>query len=193
MNNFNIYILDTETTGLSTDHSIIELSILRMNGGDQKTWLIEPLNKNNIDKDALRVNKHIEDDILHKTANGREKYIHPSIVLPEIENWLNEDGGTSDDRIMAGQNVCGFDKSMLISLWEKSNSLETFPFNKKLILDTLIIEVFLDVIRNKREDYYSLGSLVDRYQIKKLKQHRADTDVIMTKDVLLKQLDRFKK
>lgn len=189
---FSIYVIDTETTGLSTDNDIIEFSAYRLNDDTQKTWLIKPINVEKIESDALRINGHKEEDILHKTAFGRENYLDPKQAIVEIENWLMEDGFPSTDRIIAGQNVSGFDKGMLVSLWNKCGSLETFPFSTRLLLDTMIIELFLNVCSNTKNEYYNLGGLVTKYGVKKEKAHRADADVRMTKDVLLKQIEFFK-
>ena len=76
MAKFTVYVLDTETTGLDpVKNDIIEISILRL--GDkqqQKTWWMKPINLDNIDDGALKVNGVSKDDLLWKTASGKEKY-----------------------------------------------------------------------------------------------------------------------
>lgn len=43
MDNYIIYFLDTETTGLNPlENEIIEISIYRLNDNNQKTWFIRP-------------------------------------------------------------------------------------------------------------------------------------------------------
>jgi len=193
MNNFILYVVDIESTGLKTEHDVIELSILRMKDGAQRTWYLKPLRTDNIETDALRVNGHSLNDILHKTAEGREKYKEPSVVISEIENWLNEDFGMPEDRLLVGQNVIGFDQAMLIDLWDKCGASSTFPFSKRRAIDTLQIELFMDYCEDKQSDFYNLSALVEKYKVKKEKAHRADADVRMTRDVFNAQISRMKK
>ena len=59
MKNYEVYCLDTESTGLdSIKNVVIELSIYKLSNDEQKTWFIKPINSNNIDIAALRINKH---------------------------------------------------------------------------------------------------------------------------------------
>jgi len=101
-NAYSVYVLDTETTGFDPiENDVIELSILRMSDGEQKTWFMKPLSPTTISEDALRVNKHILADLLHKTVEGKAKYKEPSEILVEIENWLLEDGVPTSNRVVA--------------------------------------------------------------------------------------------
>jgi len=190
MKKFELYICDVESTGLLKDNDIIELSLYRLSNDEQKTWCIKPIKTDNIQPDALRVNKHILDDLLHKTKIGKEKYIEANLVIVEIENWLAEDFQASEDRILVGHNVLGFDKDMLIELWKKCNSIETFPFNKRYAIDTMQTQIFLEAIgKSEGSEYYNLMGLVEKYAIKKERAHAADSDVRMTKDLFLRQAE----
>jgi DNA polymerase III epsilon subunit-like protein len=190
---FILYVLDSETTGISSDkHEIIELSIYRLSDDNQKTWFIKPKNYDAIEPDALRINGHKLEDLKLLTKYGQETYQDSVKVVVEIENWMLEDMGSSNDRILIGQNPI-FDLQFMQKLWAESNSIETFPFGKRpFVLDTRQIQLFLDLANNTRQDYYNLGSLVERWGVKKEKVHRADTDTRMTKDVLLAQLASIK-
>lgn len=188
-----IYVVDVETTGLDNrTNDVIELSLHRMTDDVQKTWCIKPFNPNNIDPDSLRINGHKREDILHQTKEGRERYLDPNKVIVEIENWTMEDGAPTSNRILAGQNV-GFDIGFLEQHWVKGQVRDSFPFNVKRQLDTMQIEFFMDLCRGQFAEGYSLNNLTKKYGLKNEKAHTAAADVKVTKDVLLKQIEIFKK
>lgn len=191
--NYEIYFIDTETTGLDyTVNEPVEISIFRLSNSTQKTWHLKPINFNHISSDALRVNGLKLEDLKCETKEGREKYKDPAKVLVEIENWLSEDFMTSKDRIIAGQNSI-FDRLMLESLWKKCNSSDTFPLNKKYIIDTMQIEFFMDYCKGEMAEGYSLYALTKKYGIKNEKAHSAAEDTRATVGVFQKQADAFKK
>lgn len=191
---FTFYVCDTETTGLNyLKNDIIELALHRINDDVGKAWHLKAVNVEYIDQPALRVNGHKLEDILHKTADGKEKYQDPIKVLADIENFMMEDGVSSEERILVGQNI-QFDLKFLQQLWERNNMKETFPFGPRpYTQDTMQIAMFLDVALGETSQYYNLGSLVEKYGVKKLKSHRALLDCTMTKDVYLKQLEKIKR
>lgn len=182
---YSIYVLDTETTGLRAEkHDVIELSIYRIATGEQKTWCLKPFNVDAIDPGALKKNMHKLEDLKHETKFGRETYLDPKQVIIEVENWMMEDGVSSEDRILLGQNP-SFDKFFLERLWDKCDSTGTFPFGRKMI-DTMQIVLLMDLVTGGKRKAYGLSSLVDDFGVKKEKAHRADADVKMTKDLWLK-------
>src|SRR5277367_1465136 len=138
--NFSFYVTDIETTGLdSHHHDVIELSMYRL--GDtgenaQKTWCLKPLTPDTIEAAALRINGHKLEDLLHKTKEGRERYLEPSGVLVDVENWMAEGGLPAEKRFLIGQNV-GFDKDRLEQLWIKCNSRDSFPIGRR-VMDTMV-------------------------------------------------------
>lgn len=141
----------------------------------------------------MRINGHKIEDLKHATKDGRERYRDPSKVLVEIENWLMEDTSASEDKILVGQNIV-FDLQFLQTLWAKHNSSETFPFgNRPRLLDTMQIELFLDLIKGERSEYYNLSSLVEKWGVKKERAHAAACDTRMTKNVFLAQCNYVKK
>lgn len=191
---YELYVCDVETTGLLPENDIVEVSFYRLSNNDQKTWCIKPIRTDNIQPDALRVNGHNLDDLLHNTKEGKERYIPAEKATAEIENWLMEDMHPAEERLLVGHNICGFDKDMLIGMWNKVNANETFPFNKRLMLDTMQIQVFMDVIGiTEQSEYYNLSSLIQKYGIKKEKMHRAAADVRATKSLFLKQANIIRK
>lgn len=189
--NYVIYIADCETTGLDANlHSVVELSIYRLSDDVQKTWHLKPIT-NNFEAGALKINGHKLEDLKHETKYGIDTYIDSNKVIIDIENWIMEDGVSSDARILAGQNIA-FDKLFLEQLWSKCNSKDSFPFGRRL-LDTMSIEFFMDMCKGSFAEGYSLNNLAKKYGVTNLKAHTAEADVKATKEILLKQVDFFKK
>lgn len=190
---YSIYVADVETTGLDNRvNDVIELSLLRLTDGVQKTWCLKPFNPNAIDPDSLRINGHKREDLLHQTKEGRELYLDPNKVIVEVENWVMEDGSGTTERILAGQNV-GFDVNFLEQHWIKGGVRDSFPFNVKRQLDTMQIEFFMDLCKGSMADGYSLKNLTAKYGLKNEKAHTAAADTKVTKEVLVKQIEVFKK
>lgn len=195
-----LYVLDTETTGLDPKiHDVVEISMCRvfLDGSkedEQKTWFLKPLNPSQMEDKALEVNKLKREDLLWQTQEGREKFREPADVIAEIEMWMIEDEVSSFDRVMLGQNVT-FDKDMLEALWNKVGQSSTFPFeikNNNRLLDTKQLAILIDICTGTRRKYYSLGSLVKDFGVKKGKAHIASEDVRMTKDLFMAQINPIK-
>lgn len=190
MENYSFSVIDTETTSLSLDGDIIELSIYRLEDDNpetaQKTWCFRPLNTDKIDPNALRVNGHKLEDLLWKTKEGREKYREPSTVLPEIENFIAEGGLPAERNCIVGHNA-GFDKVRMEILWTRCNSLDTFPFGRRFI-DTMTLELALDYAKGQFAEGYALSSLGKKYGVKNLSAHTASSDVLTTKQIFEKQI-----
>jgi DNA polymerase III epsilon subunit-like protein len=193
--NYVFYVADIETTGLdSHKHDVIELSLYRI--GDtsenaQKTWCFKPLTPETIEAAALRINGHKEEDLLHKTKEGRERYLDPASTLVDVENWLADDGVPAEKRFLIGQNI-GFDKERLQQLWIKCNSEGSFPFGRRLI-DTMMNELFFDYCTGEFAEGYSLKSLGKKYGVKNDKAHTAAADVKATKEIFEKQVELMQK
>jgi DNA polymerase III epsilon subunit-like protein len=189
---YEIYVTDVETTGLDSRlHDVIELSILRLSTGEQKTWAIKPINLETIDAGALRVNGHKLEDLRHETKVGRDTYCDAGQVLVEVENWLGEDGLPSEKRVLCGQNV-SFDRDFLQQLWFKANSKDSFPFGRRHV-DTMVIEFFLDWCKGEMAEGYSLSNLIKKYGVTNSKAHTAAADTLAAKQVFEKQVEFFKK
>ena len=187
-----LYVADVETTGLdSRVHDVIEMSLLRLSDNVQKTWQLKPLNPDNADPGALRVNGHKIEDLRQLTKFGKDTYKDPDKVLVEVENWIEEDGSPSEKRILVGQNI-NFDKDMFQQLWIKCGAKDSFPFGRR-ILDTMQIALFVDYVDNQFAEGYSLSNLVKKYGIKNEKAHSAESDVKATKEVFFKQVSELRK
>lgn len=206
---YSIYFCDTETSGLintpgingSLDNTcdVLEVCLWRMGEPESKTWWTKPLNPENIEDKALKINGHKREDILWLTKEGREKYREPSIVLPEIEEWIMQDAAAAEERVFIGQNP-EFDYRFLANLWQKVGAKDNFPFgfwrnkeeNVGYTLDTIQLVRFIDVMLGKKRKFYNLGSLVKDFGVKKVQAHRADGDVQMTKELFEKIAEVFK-
>jgi DNA polymerase III epsilon subunit-like protein len=185
------YVLDCECTGLDAyKHDVIEVSILRLSDGEQRTWCLKPTNIETISSDALRVNGHKYEDITHQTKYGKETYLDPKRVIVEIENWTLEDNLSEKDHFLIGQNI-SFDRNMLEQLWTKCNAIDSFPFGRRY-LDTMQFEILMDLAKGTKSESYSLNSIIKKYGIKNEKAHTAAADVKATKEVFIKQLDYLK-
>lgn len=192
-----IYVADTETTNLDPlKGDIIELSLLRLRDGEQKTFFIQPVNWENIQEEALRINGHDLQEMINgfrvEDDGTKTIYQKPEKALVEIEKFLMSDSCPSSERVLAGQNI-GFDIRFLQELWARNGQKETYPFGR-MYLDTMQIAFFLDYVNNvEREFGYSLSNLVKYYEVKKEKAHRAANDTRMTRDVFLKLCEASKK
>jgi DNA polymerase III epsilon subunit-like protein len=177
---YTFYVADCETTGLDSHlHDIIELSLLRMSDGEQKTWWLKPLNPDHVEAAALRINGHKLEDITHKTVEGRNKYQDPNKVIVEIENWITSDGVPNSQRVLVGQNV-HFDLTFAEQLWIKCSAKDSFPFGRRT-MDTMIFAFMMDYAEKKLSEGYSLSGLIKRYGIKNSAAHTAAADVQATK------------
>ena len=82
-----IYVVDTETTGFDPiENDIIELSmrrfsILEPEKQEAKTWLLKAMNPSSISDEALAINNHKREDIVHQSEFGKANYLLPSIVI----------------------------------------------------------------------------------------------------------------
>lgn len=193
--NFSFYVTDIETTGLDSRlHDVIEISMYRL--GDepenaQKTWCLKPLNPDTIDPGALRINHHKLDDLLHKTKEGRERYLEPAKVLVEIEGWMAEDSLPAEKRFLIGQNIA-FDKERLEQLWIKCNAKDSFPIGRRC-MDTMMLALSIDYADGVFAEGYSLSNLIKKYAIKNDKAHSAASDTRATKELFEKQIEELRK
>lgn len=194
-----LYVQDTETTGLEPGvHEIIEVSFIRVTFSenkfseqDQRTWLLKANKPDTIQTDALALNGHKREDILWQTKEGRENYKKPMDVVLEIEDWIAADGMSAHDRVFCGQNPL-FDFNHMVELWKSCDAADTFPFvtgHNKLLVDTKQLALFFDICAGKKREKYNLGSLVKAFNIKKRNAHKADEDVRMTSELLVKFIE----
>lgn len=190
--NYVFYVGDIETTGLdSHKHDIIELSLRRLGDDAQKTWCFKPLTPDTIDPVSLKINGHKLEDLLHKTKEGRDRYLDPISTLVDIENWLADDGVPAEKRFLIGHNI-GFDKERLSVFWSKCGSESSFPFGRRQ-MDTMENALFFDYCMGEFAEGYSLANLNKKYGVKNEKAHTAAADVNATKEVFEKQVELMKK
>ncbi len=182
-----MYVADCETTGLDSHlHDVIELSLLRLNDGQQKTWCLKPFYPERAEAAALRINGHKIEDLRHETKEGRERYRDPNQVIIEVENWMMDDGVPANQRILIGQNI-GFDHERFEQLWIKCNSKDSFPFGRRF-MDTMVWAVMMDYVHGQMSDNYSLAGISKKYGIKNTAAHTAAADVVTAAEVFKAQV-----
>ena len=188
------YVVDTETTSLdATKGDIIEISLLRTSDMQQKTWNMKPAKPDNIQDAALKVNGISKDDLLWKTAAGKSKYRLVHEVLPEIENWVADDGCKIYDSVLVGQNI-SFDQGFLLSCWGNAECMDSYPFSKYgNTIDTKGLALFFDWINGENNERYSLSALIKKYGLEKRSAHNAADDVLMTHQLFMHFVNMVKK
>jgi DNA polymerase III alpha subunit (gram-positive type) len=192
MKNYSFYHGDLEATGLDAyKNDIIELSLIRASDNVQKTWLIKPINFDNIELQALKINGHKLEDITWQTQYGRDNYMEAEKAIIEIENFMGEDETPTEGKCLVGHNI-NFDKNMMEQTWKKCNAFDSFPFGRR-VMDTMIIELFLDYVKDDFAEGYSLSNLSKKYGVKNEKKHSAAADTKCAAEVFIKQVDYFKK
>lgn len=193
-----IYTIDTETTGLDPEVcEIVELSLSRLKPDEegyirqQETFFIQALRPESIQDEALKLNGHKREDILHQTTEGKEQYRHPSEVIKKLDAFIMDDDVSSADRIFYGMNPM-FDFNFLTNFYKCFGSIDSMPFNcnkGNRILDLKQVVLFFDVCMGRRRKGYNLTNVAKVLGTKKEKSHRADADVRMTEASLLKMVE----
>lgn len=192
MNKYVFIGCDTETDGLDpVKNNVIEISLYRLSDDVQKTWFIKPINVDNIEPAALRVNGHKIEDLKGQTKYGRDTYQDPNKVIIEIENWLGEDNCPATSRCLIAHNV-NFDKNMLEQLWFKCGAQDSFPFGRRC-LDTMQIDLMIDYAKNTFSEGYSLNNLSKKYSVKNEKAHSSAADTKCMVEIFRKQAEFLKK
>jgi hypothetical protein len=121
------YILDSETSGLSTiQHEVVEVSIIRCSDKVQITRNIKAEHPHTASLDALAVTKKTLADL--SAGEDKEK------VVDEINAFFEEDKSSPKNRCIVAHNA-SFDKKFIHTLWEKCGKI--FPAN--MWLDTIAL------------------------------------------------------
>lgn len=125
MSEINYYVLDVETTGLSTkEHEITEFSIVRFS---DKVNLFKNVKCDRPEKASLQALQ-----ITNKTQYDLRQGVSKKEACDFIEKFLNEDNLNPDFRCIVGHNI-QFDRKFLFAMFEECN--RSFPAN--LWLDTM--------------------------------------------------------
>jgi DNA polymerase III epsilon subunit-like protein len=111
MSGLQYYIIDTETTGLSSSyHEMTEISIIKCSTRIQLTEFIKCDFPERANFDALAITK--------KTLADLEKGNDKEIVVERMNKFLNEDGLTAAHRCFVAHNWT-FDKKFVHALYDK--------------------------------------------------------------------------
>ena len=112
MNGLSVYVLDIETTGLSTKyHEVIEIGIVRCADRVQLFREIKAERPENASYDALK--------ITNKTLADLKNGVARIEAIEAVERFFNQDGNTPAGRMIVGHNIITFDKKFLFALWEQ--------------------------------------------------------------------------
>jgi DNA polymerase III epsilon subunit-like protein len=118
------FAVDTETTGVTDQHEVIEVSVIRCSDKVQITRFIFAEHPERASLDALRVTG--------KTLNDLKVGISKEEAVQDLEKFFESDGLTPAHRCMVAHNEA-FDRRFLHALWAKCG--KTFPAN--MFLDTM--------------------------------------------------------
>lgn len=155
MSGINYYVIDTETTGLSTSqHEIVEISIIRCADKVQMTRNIIAEFPERASLDALSITKKTLADL--SVGKFKEE------VIEECEKFFNEDGSTPAHRCIIAHNY-SFDQRFLHALWGKCG--KTFPAN--MFVDTIALTKLAAKQQGIIKPKTNLESACDLFGIKK--------------------------
>jgi len=145
------YVLDSETSGLSTDiHEMTEISIIRVSDRIQLTEFIKCEHPNSCNADALiKTGRTMED--LNKGKSKEE-------VVDKVIKFMNEDGLTPAFRCIIAHNA-SFDRRFLKALFDKCN--KRFPADLWLCTMALTVKYYkqsnIKALKNLKAACENLG------------------------------------
>lgn len=159
------YVLDCETTGLSTvTQEMCEISIIRCHDRLQLSEVIKCERPEAASADALRITNKTFDDLLK--GNAKE------YVVDRVDRFLSEDGLTPNHRVCIGHNV-SFDRRFCYALWDKVGK----EFQINLWLDSMALTKIYAKQMGLIKPKVNLNASCDMLGIKKLAgQHSAKGD-----------------
>jgi len=166
MNEIKYYVLDTETTGLSSKiHEITEFSIIRFADKVNLYKNVKCDRPESASLDALRITNKTKYDLY----NG----MHKKEACAIIEKFLNEDNTNPSSRCIVGHNI-SFDRKFLFSMFDECN--KTFPAS--LWLDTL--DLSRAILKNQEipsKGRLKLGDACSHFGVKVIQgAHQATVD-----------------
>ena len=159
MAEIHYYIVDTETTGLSsTAHEINEISIIRVKDRVQLTEFIMCDHPETASWDALNITGKTMEDLL----SGKPK----EEVIDKIDKFLSEDGVPSSHRCFIAHNAA-FDRRFIHAMYEKAG--------RSLPVDLWLCTMALTKLYYKKFNISgskSLHAACDNLGIKKIATHQ---------------------
>lgn len=129
MSGIRYYVVDTETTGVSTKtHEVVELSIIKVGiDGEKNTQFYKKIiaeHPETASLDALRITR--------KTMADLRQGERAKDVVDMVDRFLEQDGLTPAHRCIVAHNA-PFDRRFIHTLWEKQEK----KFLADLWLDTI--------------------------------------------------------
>jgi len=110
MSQIQFYLVDVETTGITNEHEMHELSIIRYKDRVQLSETIKCEHPENASYDALK--------ICNKTIDDLDKGNTKEFVIEKVDKFLFEDGLTSAHRCFIAHNS-NFDKRFMHAIYNK--------------------------------------------------------------------------
>jgi len=161
------FVLDSETSGLKPGfHEITELSILRCEDMVQKVWLLNINHPERFSKQAIMVTGQN----LHEISK-RKRFLKDSIK--EINEFLEEDGETPDDRVIIAHNG-SFDRAQIECVWGS----KAFPANYWLDTCAMARKYIKTKLKPIKKQSAALDRLLILFKINaELGAHSAEVDV----------------
>jgi DNA polymerase III alpha subunit (gram-positive type) len=160
------YVLDTETSGLSTDkNEVFQISIIRADNKNILNKFIKCEHPETASPQALQVTGATLEDLV----KGEPK----ESVVDFCNDFFSKDEGTAENRCVIAHNA-SFDRRFCHALWAKCNKV--FPAN--LWLDTIPYTKEYARIKSLNEKSFTLDNALRMLEIKKIagQAHTADND-----------------
>lgn len=145
MSELQYYVIDTETTGLSSSyHEMTEISIIRCKDRVQISRNIKCEYPERASYDSLM--------ITGKTLSDLDQGVDKKTVITECNDFFNSDGATPGHRVIIGHNV-QFDRKFLHAMWGKFGSV--FPADLWLCTQALTKAYYKKTGLKSRADLFT--------------------------------------
>jgi DNA polymerase-3 subunit epsilon len=183
----NIFWFDTETTGLTSEHEIIQIAgFVEIKGVVKCRFNIksQPTRFDNISEEALKVNG--------KTIEEIRTYPKQEVMYKKLLKIFNHFKPAYNDRFYLGGWNVRFDLDKLTSLFNKRDEfLKLWNFSHLKMIDGLPYCHLLDYLGVLKLKNYKLETVANHYGVK-VNAHDAMADIIATKELtscIFKDLD----
>ena len=184
-----LFWFDCETTGLDpVKNDIIQLSyVIEIDGivKEQEDLKMQPFSYENISQEALNIHGITLDEI--KTFEDPKKvYRHLVSVFDKYVNKYDR----SDKFTPGGYNIENFDIPFLKNFWLKNNDKYFGSYLRYKGIDPFQVIKFVNAIGKDKYDSMKLEAACKKFDIE-IKAHDAMSDILATRELAYKMLDRY--